>query len=74
MKELPTIIKDHKFDRFTNVIFSDETGFILNKKTRKVYVFEEITDQFLNILVWGAISQKSTIALHFPKDSINKFT
>ena len=29
--------KDHMFDRFRNVIFRDEPGFTLNRKTRKVF-------------------------------------
>ncbi len=62
----------HLKDKFSNVIFSDESKFVLHRNTKKVFVIKgdinpvkQMPNPNYSIMVWGAISKKGKLHLHF---------
>ena len=71
--------KYHKNDEFTNVIFSDECYFELNRNSKKIFVLKDHEapnklwfNPNIKVGVWGAISKKGKIALVFCEKTITK--
>ncbi len=71
--------KVHLNDKFTNVIFSDESRFELCPKSRKIFVLKghetpqiEIKNPNPSVMVWGAICRKGRVALTFIDKTMNK--
>jgi transposase len=67
----------HQHDQFSNVIFTDESYFCLNRNTKKVFVFqgeEAPYNPWYNpdqcVMVWGGICRKGKIDIQFLKGSI----
>jgi len=63
--------KCHLNDRFSNVLFSDESYFPLFRQTKKVFVLAdeeppriENPDPHTRIMFWGAISRKTRLTYH----------
>ncbi len=71
----------HKNDMFSNVVFSDETYFELNKYTKKIFVLHGEESDYKNkfnnpnfkIGVWAAISKKGKIGFTFLDQNVDKF-
>ena len=71
----------HKFDKFSNVVFCDESRFPLFYDTRKPFVFYGEDTPFLgkpnpdySVLVWGAISRRGKIGFCLVNGTMNKET
>ncbi len=69
----------HLNDKFSNVIFSDESRFQVYSNTRKVFVFKgddspqkPMNNPNYSVMVWGAISKKGKINLTFVEGTMNK--
>jgi len=69
----------HQHDNFSNVIFTDESFFCLNRNTKKVFVFNGQEAPFSpwynpdrGVMVWGGICRKGKIDLQFLEGSIDK--
>ena len=64
-------------DAFSNVIFTDESSFELNRNSQKVFVFEDHEAVRMKrsnrnkMMVWGAISESGKVALHFHDESVD---
>ncbi len=70
--------KFHLKDKFTNVIFSDESRFQMSSNNRKIFVLKghDLPQKPMNnpnysVMVWGAISKKGKIALKFIDGTMN---
>lgn len=68
----------HQHDSFSNVIFTDESYFCLNRNTKKVFVFHGQEAPFSpwynpdnGVMVWGGICRKGKIDLQFLKGSVD---
>ncbi len=62
----------HKDSTFSNIIFTDESYFSLNRNTKKVFVFHEEEASLVpwnnpdsTVMVWGAICRRGKIGLQF---------
>ena len=75
-KRLEFCIK-YQEDSFSNVIFSDESSFELNRNSQKVFVFKDHEavrmkrSDRTKVMVWGAISKRGKVALHFHDESVD---
>ena len=70
--------KEHLYDKYTNVIFSDESKFELCRTTKKVSVIkgEETPDKpkpnpNYSVMIWGSICRKGTVALKFLSETLD---
>ena len=68
----------HLHDQFSNVIFTDESYFCLNRNTKKVFVFKGQEAPYSlwynpdqTAMVWGGICRKGKIGIQFLEGSIN---
>lgn len=69
----------HRDDFFSNVIFTDESYFSLNRNTKKVFIFygeEELKfSPWHNpdeaVMIWGAICRRGKIGIQFLEGSID---
>jgi len=67
-------------DLFSNVVFSDESSFALNRNTKKIFVFHSQETPSIpwfnpdySVMIWGAISKKGKVGMQFVEGRIDRF-
>jgi transposase len=76
-----TFARKHRNDRFSNVLFTDESAFLVFRQTKKVFVMKGDNTPLIgrpnpnySVMVWGAISRKGKLALKFLEENLNQYS